>query len=140
MTISLPEEKKCRIISLATRFLDGNGLTANELRSFLGVLESVRPVVEIVPLYFCSLQCMLRPLRKGPWRGHKVPHQSKGDTCGTTGSQEHDETGGTCPPVPGKPDGCILSPSSTGWGVPGPGHSVWKPFNFGRQYWTDKDG
>ena len=71
MTISLPEEKKCRIISLATRFLDGNGLTANELRSFLGVLESVRPVVEIAPLHFRSLQCMLRPLRKGPWRGQK---------------------------------------------------------------------
>ena len=71
MTISLPTLKKARIVDLATRFLGDNGLTANELRSFLGVLESVRPVVEVAPLHYRSLQRMLRPLRKGPWRGQK---------------------------------------------------------------------
>ena len=71
MTISLPTLKKARIVDLATRFLGDNGLTANELHSFLGVLESVRPVVEVAPLHYRSLQRMLRPLRKGPWRGQK---------------------------------------------------------------------
>ena len=45
MTISLPEQKVFRIVTLATAFLEANGLTANELRSFLCVLESVRPVL-----------------------------------------------------------------------------------------------
>ena len=71
MTISLPDKKKCHIVDLANKFLESNGFTANDLRSFLGVLESVRPVVEIAPLHFRSLQHMMRPLRKGHWRGHK---------------------------------------------------------------------
>ena len=49
--------------------------------------------------------------------GTQVPHQSKGDTCGTSGSQEHDETGGTCPPVPGQPDGRVLHQPDGGYQV-----------------------
>ena len=71
MTISLPDEKKCRIVGLANKFLDANGFTANELRSFLGILESIRPVVEVAPLHFRSLQYTMRPLRKGHWHGQK---------------------------------------------------------------------
>ena len=71
MEISLPTKKVDKIVSLATAFLANNGCTANELRSFLGTLESIRPVVEVAPLHYRFLQYVLRPLRKGPWRGRK---------------------------------------------------------------------
>ena len=71
MEISLPTKKVEKIVSMATNFLANNGCTANELRSFLGTLESVRPVVEVASLHYRHLQYVLRPLRKGPWRGRK---------------------------------------------------------------------
>ena len=71
MTIALPSLKVEKIITLATAFLEQGGFTADELRSFLGRLESVRPVVEQAALNYRSFQYALRPLRKGRWRGRK---------------------------------------------------------------------
>ena len=71
MTVSLPHVKVSKIVDLASRFLDNGGLTADELRSFLGRLESVRPVVEQAPLNYRSVQYLLRPLRRGHWRGQR---------------------------------------------------------------------
>ena len=59
MEISLPTKKVEKIVSMATNFLANNGCTANELRSFLGTLESVRPVVEVASLHYRHLQYVL---------------------------------------------------------------------------------
>ena len=64
MVLSLPQEKIDRIAGLAAGFLRNGGYTADELRSFLGRLESVRPVVQVAALHYRHLQYVLRPLRK----------------------------------------------------------------------------
>ena len=71
MVLSLPQEKIDRIAGLAAGFIRNGGYTADELRSFLGRLESVRPVVQVAALHYRHLQYVLRPLRKGPWKGRK---------------------------------------------------------------------
>ena len=71
MQISLPQDKVDKIVGLASHFLDCGGCTADELRSFLGRLESVRAVVHVAALHYRHLQYVLRPLRKGPWRGRR---------------------------------------------------------------------
>ena len=71
MEISLPQDKVVKIVGLASDFLNRGGCTADELRSFLGRLESVRPVVQVAALHYRHLQYVLRPLRKGPWRGRR---------------------------------------------------------------------
>ena len=71
MEISLPQDKVDKIVGLTSDFLNRGGYTADELRSFLGRLESVRPVVSVAALHYRHLQYVLRPLRKGPWRGRR---------------------------------------------------------------------
>ena len=71
MRVSLPTDKVEKIVTFASEYLEKGGCTADELRSFLGRLESVRPVVEQAPLHYRSLKYALRPLRKGLWHGRK---------------------------------------------------------------------
>ena len=56
MTIEVPEAKMEKLISNAKKFLSENGLTLGDLGSFLGFVESLRPVVEVAPLHYRSLQ------------------------------------------------------------------------------------
>ena len=69
MTISLPVEKIEKIVKIASDFLKLNCCTARELRSFVGRLESIRPVTAQAPLHYRSLQQVLR--RQKPWHGGK---------------------------------------------------------------------
>ena len=71
MEISLPTVKKQRIIDQSQSFLDNGGCTADQLRSFLGRLESVRAVTAQAPLHYRALQYLLQPLRKGSWNGRR---------------------------------------------------------------------
>ena len=69
MTISVPELKVTKIIGLVSGFLDRDGLTVDELQSLVGRLESVRPAVELAPLHYRSLQCLLRPFLRSEVSG-----------------------------------------------------------------------
>jgi hypothetical protein len=71
MEISLPSAKMQKIIDLSRLFLAQGGCTADQLRSFLGRLESVRAVTVQAPLNYRALQYLLQPLRKGSWRGQR---------------------------------------------------------------------
>ena len=71
MEISLPSDKRQKIIEQSQSFLDKGGCTADQLRSFLGRLESVRAVTAQAPLHYRALQYLLQPLRKGSWRGQR---------------------------------------------------------------------
>lgn len=71
MEISLPRDKTQKIIDQSQSFLAMGGCTADQLRSFLGRLESVRAVTVLAPLHYRALQYLLQPLRKGSWRGQK---------------------------------------------------------------------
>ena len=71
MEISLPISKKQKIIDQSQSFLDNGGCTADQLRSFLGRLESVRAVTAQAPLHYRALQYLLQPLRKGSWHGRR---------------------------------------------------------------------
>ena len=72
MTLSLPDKKVAKIVSLATDYLARGNYTADELRSLIGRLESVRPAVEVAALHYRSLQAMLRPLQRGVWQGSRL--------------------------------------------------------------------
>ena len=56
MTIEIPETKMNKLVLKAQLFLSSNGLTLEELASFLGYIESLRPVVVTAPLHFRGLQ------------------------------------------------------------------------------------
>ena len=71
MEISLPRLKMLKIVESATSYLEAGGCTADELRSFLGRLESVRAVTIQAPLHYRALQYLIQPLRKGSWRGQR---------------------------------------------------------------------
>ena len=47
MSIKVPNKKIERLASLASKFLSNSEVTANELRSFIGRAESVRPAAEL---------------------------------------------------------------------------------------------
>ena len=72
MTLSLPENKIEKIVSLAKRYMDEGACSADQLRSLIGTLESVRPAVELAPLHYRSLQKLLRPLQRGKWFGSQT--------------------------------------------------------------------
>ena len=67
MTISVPLDKIQKIVSLASCTKSRGGCTADELRSFLGRIESVRPAIETAPLHYRSLQEMMP--RRRYWSG-----------------------------------------------------------------------
>ena len=71
MEISLPSNKRQKIVDQSQSFLAQGGCTADQLRSFLGRLESVRAVTVQAPLHYRALQYLLQPLRKGSWRGQR---------------------------------------------------------------------
>ena len=71
MEISLPSVKRQKIVDQSQSFLAMGGCTADQLRSFLGRLESVRAVTAQAPLHYRALQYLLQPLRKGSWRGQR---------------------------------------------------------------------
>ena len=71
MEISLPSDKMQKIVDQSLSFLAQGGCTADQLRSFLGRLESVRAVTAQAPLHYRALQYLLQPLRKGSWRGQR---------------------------------------------------------------------
>ena len=78
MTLSLPEDKIVKIVSLAGDFLARDIISADQLRSFIGRLESVRPAVQVAALHYRSLQQMLRPLQRGKWQGSLLLHLTPG--------------------------------------------------------------
>ena len=78
MKISLPKPKIDGIVTKAIEILNDGGCTADKLRSYLGKLESVRPVVLQASLHYRALQYLLQPHRKGPWRGQRFLPLSRG--------------------------------------------------------------
>ena len=78
MSVSLPEEKLVKLVSRCSAILSRNGCSADELRSLVGTLESVRPAVATAALHYRFLQYLLRPLLRGPWLGSKLVLLSPG--------------------------------------------------------------
>ena len=72
MTVSLPEDKIVKLVSLCSDILDKDNCSADELRSLLGRLESTRAAVSTAALHYRFLQQMLKPLQRGPWLGSKL--------------------------------------------------------------------
>ena len=68
-TVTLPAEKVEKLGSLAREFLQKDGCTAEELRSFIGRAESTRTAVEVAPLHYRFLQELLPPAQ--PWHGQR---------------------------------------------------------------------
>ena len=67
-----------KIVTLASGFLDEDGLSVDSLHSFLGRLESVRPAVELAPLHYRSLQLLVRPFLRKPKVGQIFLSLSQG--------------------------------------------------------------
>ena len=76
MTISLPQKKVEKIVSLSSTFLKDGRCTANQLRSFLGTVESTRPAVSLAALHYRNLQAQMPSMKF--WRGAKVIAFSQG--------------------------------------------------------------
>ena len=56
MLVLLPQHKIDKIVSRAKLALKKGGMTAANLRSLLGSLESLRLATTLAPLHFCGLQ------------------------------------------------------------------------------------
>ena len=67
MTVSVPRDKVVKLCDLAEGFVLKGGCTADELRSFLGRAESVRPAAELAPLHYRDLQDLMP--RRRSWNG-----------------------------------------------------------------------
>lgn len=78
MSVSLPEDKLVKLVSRCIDILSRNSCSADELRSLIGTLESVRPALATAPLHYRYLQQLLRPLQRGPWLGNKLVTLSPG--------------------------------------------------------------
>ena len=61
LTVRLPEAKRAKIVSVATRLINQGSCSSKELRSFLGFLESARPAIPLCRLNFRFLQQLLHP-------------------------------------------------------------------------------
>ena len=64
MTVCLPADKVTNVASLCAGNLVRDCCSADELKSLIGRLESVKPVVSTAALQYCSLQLLLRPLHQ----------------------------------------------------------------------------
>ena len=77
MTISVPRDKAEKYRVIVAETIAGGGCSADQLRSLVGKLESLKHAVPIAPLHFRALQASFRPLLRGRWRGKKfVPLNS----------------------------------------------------------------
>ena len=123
MSVSVPPAKTDKFRTLVVNVVEDGGCSADQLRSLIGKLESLRPAVEIAPLYIRSLQAKLKPLLKGRWRGSRFVPLSQGgradlawwtDTLSPSGPL-------SAPLRRSVPDICIMADASgvAGWG----GHS-----------------
>lgn len=78
MTISLPEDKLIKIVSICSDILVRNSCSTDELRSLLGRLESIRPSVSTGGLHYRCLQQLLKPFQRGHWNGSRILPLSSG--------------------------------------------------------------
>ena len=123
MTVSVPPAKADKFRTLVVNVVEEGGCSADQLRSLIGKLESLRPAVEIAPLYIRSLQAKLKPLLKGRWRGSRfVPLSQRGRADLAWWTDTLSPSGPLSAPLRRSvPDICIMADASgvAGWG----GHS-----------------
>ena len=135
MTLILPQEKIDKVVGLVSGYLERNFISADQLRSLIGRLESVKPAVELAPLHYRSLQQMLRPLQQGDWCGSQVLQLTLGARLDLVWWRKLSTSSATAPLTRGSFTVTVKSDASGtfGWG----GHSSRGEFAQGE--WTAQE-
>ena len=115
-TVSLPVAKVQAIREKVSFYLDNGGLTADQLRSLLGTLESTRLAVELGPLHYRSLQAQMPRGSGRSWRGRSFISLSPSSRQDLEWWRDNMSSLAVAPLSRGSPNLYLNSDASGSWG------------------------